>query len=137
MSDLHPRLSVYTYFMRRYPIFIMILLSLLLPLQAVATTLLLAPSCPAEAAMTNVDHAMDMDMDMDMAMAMDCCDDAPSAMDCQQMSACEGCNISCQLFSVSTPSFTLSAEPQVYVGINLPFVASFDPASVWRPPTYS
>lgn len=111
--------------MRRYSLFVTLLLSLLLPLHVAASTLLSAPSCPAKSAMAATDKA-----------TPDCCDE-DGQMDCQQMQTCHGCNISCQLFSFTTPTFNFTSEKRFYLGITTPFVASFDPASVWRPPTNS
>lgn len=117
----------YSLSMRRYSLFITLLLSLLLPLHVAASTLLSAPSCPAKSTMTvsSTDKA-----------ASDCCDE-DGKMDCQQMQSCHGCNISCQVFSFAAPTFSFTSEKRFYLGIATPFVASFDPASVWRPPTNS
>lgn len=113
--------------MRRYSLYITLLVSLLLPLHAAASALLSAPTCPAKATMaiSTADNA-----------APDCCDE-DGKMDCQQIQTCHGCNLGGQVFSFATPTFTLTSDTRSYLGVTMPFVASSDPASVWRPPTNS
>jgi hypothetical protein len=115
--------------MRRYSIFIVLLISFLLPLHVAASTLLSAQSCPAKVAM--------IDNPSISKAAPDCCDEENSKMDCQKMQTCHGCNINCQLFSFSTPVFNFTSTTSTHQAIKSPFVASFDPAAVWRPPTNS
>ena len=115
--------------MRRYSVFIVLLLSFLIPLQVAASSLLSAQSCPTKVAM--------IDNPAINKAAPDCCDEENSKMDCQQMQTCHGCNISCQLFSFSTPVFNFTSNTSTRQAIDSPFVASFDPSAVWRPPTNS
>lgn len=115
--------------MRRYSVFIVLLLSFLIPLQVAASSLLSAQSCPTKVTM--------IDNPAINKAAPDCCDEENSKMDCQQMQTCHGCNISCQLFSFSTTVFNFSSDTLTHQGMNTPFMAAFDPASVWRPPTNS
>jgi hypothetical protein len=116
--------------MRRY-LFITLLLSLLLPLHVAASIYLSAPTCPAEATMSMKSDASTNES------VPDCCDEQKGSMDCEQMPGCQGCNINGQLFLLFTPDFTFSFYAIFPPTLNEPFVASFDPASVWRPPTNS
>jgi hypothetical protein len=114
--------------MRLYPLYITLLLSLLLPLHVAASTLLSSQTCPAKTVTTisSID-----------TVAPDCCNDENGKMDCQQMQSCQGCNIGCQVFTSTSPSFSFTPAKGIYLVKATPFVTSFDPASVWRPPTNS
>ena len=115
--------------MRRYSLFITLLLSLLLPLHVAASTVLSAQTCPAKSVMAT-------DAPSNKA-APDCCDESTKKMDCQQMQSCHGCNVSCQLFAPVTTTFHVSSDSNLHVSLNTPALGLFNPASVWRPPTNS
>lgn|GEM_PF-2879298 len=125
--------------MRRYSLYLTILLSLLLPLHAAASVWLSAPICPAEAAMADAADHTTKDASEEIVSAelvSDCCDDMDD-MDCPQMQTCHGCNLNIHLFSSAIPVFTFSSDSTLHPTLNMPALELFDPASVWRPPTNS
>lgn len=125
--------------MRRYPIYLILMLSFAMPLQVVADALLSVLPCPDQVSMVaEPGHHSDSDM-ADMA-TMDCCDDAAEVLtsaDCGSMKNCHLFKTGGQFYAYTLelitviPATSLELFPPDYS------LTSFSPADVWRPPTHS
>jgi hypothetical protein len=152
----------YTRPMRRYPMVLILLLSFIMPLQAAADALLSGLVCPMllanapqqiasqmndRQAMT--DHSQMHNMAASGEMPhMKCCPPkhptttdsaaknklAKSAKDCPQMKCCHLCKTSSQAFVYFTPDFIAPRSMTFVASANSPFIPSFNPNAVWRPP---
>jgi hypothetical protein len=116
--------------MRPYSLFVILLLSLLLPLQSVADALLPMSACSSSEMMEmhmadNADSSNTHSPEHQPEHQQNCCD---------QMQNCHGCNAHVHFYVFSAPSFHFTVDVSFHV-MNEPNVAAFDPASVWRPPT--
>lgn len=125
--------------MRRFSLYVTLLLTFLIPLHAAASVWLLAPVCPGETAMVDaMDHGVHDASEniVSEEVVPDCCDEMDE-MDCLEMQTCHGCNMSFLIFPLSIPLFTFLPNASVHASMNTPALGLFDPASVWRPPTNS
>jgi hypothetical protein len=112
--------------MRPYSLFIILFLSLLLPLQSVADALLPMSACSSADMMEmHMADSADLSNTHSPEHQPDCCD---------QMQNCHGCNAHVHFYVLSAPSFYFAVDVS-FPMMNEPIVAAFDPASVWRPPT--
>jgi len=111
--------------MRRFRVFLFLLLSIVIPLQGYAYVALPKAHCPMEQATM---------MGGTSASTHDCCHDADSSAPGCKLG--QPCHSLAQLFPVSLLG-VLPQEP--LPSIQYPRVAgfklSFDPAATWRPPT--
>jgi hypothetical protein len=116
--------------MRPHSLFFILFLSLLLPLQSVADALLSMSACSSAKMMEM--HRADNAGSSNMHAPEHQPEHQPNC--CDQMQDCHGCNTHVNFYSVTAPSFYFTADVPFYA-VSEPFVALFDPASVWRPPT--
>jgi hypothetical protein len=59
---------------------------------------------------------------------------AKTAKDCPQMKCCHLCKTSTQAFVYFTPNFIAPRSMTFVASANSPFILSFNPNAVWRPP---
>ncbi len=118
--------------MTRYTLFVVLLLSILMPLQVAAEALLSASPCPEEMTM-----AMD---DTDSGESMPCCpdeDDASNTNPCKTAKTCHLCKTQGQFFLAVPSIFESLADLSISPKPPLPHITALNPASIWRPPSIS
>jgi hypothetical protein len=118
--------------MTRYTLLVVLLLSILMPLQVAAEAMLSASPCPEEMAM-----AMD---DTDSGESMPCCpdkDETTNATSCKTTKSCHLCKTPGQVYLPVPTVFTSFADLSLSLKPPLPRITALNPASIWRPPSIS
>lgn len=120
--------------MRKFRLFLLMLLCLAVPLQGIAGIHMLSAPCPMEQPDTMAQMQM-ADMDQHAMADHDCCDEADAPA--KTGKACnmgQDCPVSALYPASFVASLSLPAAPVTrYPSLVLP-VRSFDASSVWRPP---
>jgi len=133
--------------MRKYHRLIILFLSLLLPLQAAANSLLAAKQCHEVMVVDDRQTAVpmnhqSMNMDMNISSEMDCCpstkhtSNSTTKSHTSSMQCCDHCQTSGHTFVYNLDAYAAVKTAVVPTLLPTPFVAAFDPAAVWRPPTH-
>jgi len=118
--------------MTRYTLFVVLLLSILMPLQVAAEVLLSASLCPEEMTL-----AMD---DTDSGESMPCCpdeDDTKNTNTFKTAKTCHLCKTPGQVYLSVPCVFTSLADLSQSPKPPLPRLTAVNPASIWRPPSVS
>ncbi len=124
--------------MHRHCLFIL-LLSWIIPLQAVAGVLLNAP-CPDSSAMNHTAMQMNEMVMTGNTAAMDkmpCCPDKTpkQAPSCKNMNSCHLCKTPGQIYRVDALSLATNLSLADAVIPPAAMFSMFNPASIWRPPS--
>jgi hypothetical protein len=119
--------------MRKFRLFLLMLLCLAVPLQGIAGMRMLSAPCPMESG-----HMAQMqiaDMDQQAMADHDCCNDAETVAKTGKMCKTgQDCQVSVLYPASRVSSLSLPVAPATqYLSLVLP-VRSFDASSVWRPP---
>jgi hypothetical protein len=118
--------------MPRYILLVVLLLSILMPLQVAAEVLLSASACPEKMTMT-------MD-DMESSDSMPCCpdeDDTSNLNPCKTAKTCHLCKTPAQVYLLVPSVFTSLADLALSPKPASPRLTVLNPANIWRPPSVS
>lgn len=109
---------------------VVLILSILMPLQVMAEALLSVSPCPMEMKMG----------DTDSNETMSCCPDKTqlsNANPCKTAKTCHLCKTPGQVYLPATTIFTSITDLSLLPKPPLPQPAEMNPASIWRPPSFS
>ena len=117
--------------MTRYTAMVVLLLSILMPLQVAAEALLSASPCPGEMSL-----AMD---DTDSGEPMPCCldEDTKNSDTCKTAKTCYICKTPGQVYLPVPSVFASLADLSLSPKPLLSHLKALNPASIWRPPSVS
>lgn len=116
--------------MTRSTAMVVLILSILMPLQVMAEALLSVSPCPMEMKMG----------DMDSNETMPCCPDKTklsSPNSCKTAKTCHLCKTPGQIYLPATTVFTSVTDLSLLPKLPFPPPAEMNPASIWRPPSFS
>ncbi len=122
--------------MRKFRLFLLMLLSLAVPLQGMAGVHMLAAPCPMEPSSGMARMQMsDSEQAIAGAAEHDCCNDAVTAAKTGQMCKTgQDCPVSALYPAGLSAALTLSVTPATHYPSLVLSVRTFDASSVWRPP---
>lgn len=121
--------------MRKFRLVLLMLLCLAVPLQGIAGIHMLSAPCPMEQSDSMGPMQM-ADMEPQAMADHDCCNDAQTATKTGKMcKTSQDCPVSTLYPANFGSSLSLSAGPVTQYPSLVLSVRTFDPSSVWRPPT--
>lgn len=121
--------------MRKFRLFLLMLLCLAIPLQGIAGVHMLSAPCPMEQSGGMAQMQM-ADMDQQAMADHDCCNDADTAAKTGKMCKTgQDCPVSALYPASVVSSLPPSVAPTTQYPSLVLSVRTFDASSVWRPPT--
>lgn len=121
--------------MRKFRLFLLMLLCLAIPLQGIASVHMRSAPCPMEQS-DNMAQMQMADMDQQAMADHDCCNDADTAAKTGKMCKTgQDCPVSALYPASVGSSLSLSVAPTTQYPSLVLTVRTFDASSVWRPPT--